>query len=251
MWLRVRWPSRGGPQMAEGKEGRLIIERKHRLTQVGEAVWEMEAVRVDRAAGEQENLRHVAAIGDAPAYFPIVPGASKCADAGASSVQRQALLEAPFPQRVERFVGHADRVSDFRTTLQSHVSGLAPVFVSAQIIPIRAMVDCPNRIRHFRTGRNWSQDALAAIVGCSKPQISDLERGNIQLTVDWMRRLARAFDISPADLLNAQDNPMSLSPFERDLILRLRHASPEQAQTLEKVADAIVPQLPRVEERAA
>lgn len=103
------------------------------------------------------------------------------------------------------------------------------------------MADFPNRIRELRVAQTWSQDTLALAVGCSKPQISDLERGNIQLTVEWMRRIAPALGVTPADLLSASDNPLKLSEPERELIERLRTATPEQQATLERVAEAVIP----------
>ncbi|MDP9412681.1 MAG: helix-turn-helix domain-containing protein [Pseudomonadota bacterium] len=113
--------------------------------------------------------------------------------------------------------------------------------MSAQIIPFQAMADLPNRIRELRSARRWSQDILALAVGCSKPQISDLERGKKPLTVEWMRRIAVALDVPPADLLSREDNPLLLSEAERELIARLRSASPEQRQNVERVTEALIP----------
>jgi transcriptional regulator with XRE-family HTH domain len=108
------------------------------------------------------------------------------------------------------------------------------------------MADAPNRIRELRLARDWSQDKLANEVGCSKPQISDLERGNKPLTVEWMRRISRALTsseapISPADLLSQGDNPLLLSDAERELIERLRSATPEQRHNVERVTEALIP----------
>ncbi len=113
------------------------------------------------------------------------------------------------------------------------------------------MAQFPNRIRELRAARSWSQDTLALAVGCAKPTISDLERGNMQLTVDWMRKIAWALDVTPADLLNLDDHPMSLSPAERELIERLREATPEQQETFQKVADAFIPWRSQRKEEAA
>ncbi len=113
------------------------------------------------------------------------------------------------------------------------------------------MAEFPNRIRELRSARGWSQDKLAAEVGCSKPQISDLERGNVHLTVEWMRKIAWALEAAPADMLNLEDNPMMLSPSEQDLIERLRAATPEQHDTFERVAAAVIPLHTDREEQAA
>ena len=58
-----------------------------------------------------------------------------------------------------------------------------------------------NRIREFRAVRGLSMDKLAALVGTTGAQISRLENGDCRLTVEWMRRLAVALNISPADLI--------------------------------------------------
>lgn len=48
--------------------------------------------------------------------------------------------------------------------------------------------------------------ALADVVGTSKSQIDKLEKGQRRLTEDWMRRLARALQCSPADLLEDDES---------------------------------------------
>ncbi len=58
-----------------------------------------------------------------------------------------------------------------------------------------------NRIRQIREDRGLSQQELADRVGTSNQQISLLERGERQLTANWMERLAKGLDVNPADLL--------------------------------------------------
>lgn len=99
------------------------------------------------------------------------------------------------------------------------------------------MTEMPNRIRELRMQRGWSQDQLAARVGCSKPQISDLERGNRGLDLDWMRRIADAMGILPSHLLSDDDNPERLSDEERALIWRYRDMAAGEREMLERVAD--------------
>jgi len=113
------------------------------------------------------------------------------------------------------------------------------------------MLDYPNRIRELRTARDWSLDTLAAKVGCSKVQVSELERGMIQLTVEWMRRIAPALDVTPAELLTPTDNPLLLSEAERVLIERYRAASADQKESLTRVTEALIPYRTEDAERAA
>ncbi|MGN6124781.1 MAG: helix-turn-helix domain-containing protein [Sphingomonas oligoaromativorans] len=111
--------------------------------------------------------------------------------------------------------------------------------MTAEILHFARMSDYPNRIRELRLTRGWSQDQLAERVGCSKMQISGLERGKPILDTIWMRRLADALGVYPADLLSVEDNPMRVSDVERRYLQRYRNASPEEKATLERVTDAV------------
>lgn len=111
----------------------------------------------------------------------------------------------------------------------------------ADVLHFSGMNDAPNRIRELRLEAGLSQQALGDAVGTSKMTISDLERGSMQLTQDYMRRIAQALGVVPADLLPAQDNPEGLSIEERELIERLRLATPEQREQVHRVADVIAP----------
>lgn len=113
--------------------------------------------------------------------------------------------------------------------------------MSAEVLHFFRVIDAPNRIRELRMEAGFSQQALADRIGVSKPTISDLERGNMKLDLEYMRRLAVALDVLPADLMPRSDNPWALSAEERDLIERMRAAAADQREQLLKVADVIVP----------
>jgi transcriptional regulator with XRE-family HTH domain len=118
------------------------------------------------------------------------------------------------------------------------------------------MEDDPNRIRELRVARDWSQQRLADLAGCSKIMISELERGKRTLTVDWMRRLARAFSmtgrpVTPGELLSLDDNPLIPQGEERALLDRYRHGSADERQSLARVADALITYKPPEQEEAA
>lgn len=116
--------------------------------------------------------------------------------------------------------------------------------MSADIFHFLPMDQAPNRIRELRMSageKGWSQQRLAEAIGVSKVTISDLEKGLMQLTQDYMRRIAAALDVLPADLLPVSENPDSLTAEERRLIQQLRAASAEQREQLRKVADVIAP----------
>jgi len=97
----------------------------------------------------------------------------------------------------------------------------------------------PNRIRALRG--KLSQQALADRIGCSKMQISDLERGEIQLTLDWMRKIGGALGVAPSDLLNPEDNPDRLADDERRLVANYRAAGEEQRENIQRVTEALSP----------
>lgn len=63
--------------------------------------------------------------------------------------------------------------------------------------------DPPNRIAEIRKARGLTQQALAEKVGRHWITISKLERGEMQMTGQWMTTLAEALDVQEADLLRS------------------------------------------------
>lgn len=61
----------------------------------------------------------------------------------------------------------------------------------------------PNRVQELREGRGLTLRQLALLVGTSNQQISHLELGKRQLTVEWMTRLATALGCHPWELVEA------------------------------------------------
>lgn len=113
--------------------------------------------------------------------------------------------------------------------------------MSAEILHFVGVNDAPNRIRELRMAAGRSQQWLGDRIGVSKVTISDLERGQMRFDTDYMRRIAMALDVMPADLLSLADNPDGLTADERRMIDKLRHATPEQRDQLQRVTDVIVP----------
>lgn len=103
------------------------------------------------------------------------------------------------------------------------------------------MSDAPNRIREFRMAAKLSQQKIADAIGVSKMTISDLERGNILLNLDYMERIADVLKVAPADLLPTRLNPDALDPAERELISRYREATEDERDQVRKVADVLLP----------
>lgn len=60
----------------------------------------------------------------------------------------------------------------------------------------------PHYLREWRKFRGFTQDELADAVGTSKSVISDLERGQLQLSPKWLRRLAPLLKTQPGHILD-------------------------------------------------
>lgn len=113
--------------------------------------------------------------------------------------------------------------------------------MSAVIYAFKPMAELPNRIREWRKARGMTLETVALAMGCSIPQVSQLERGATPLTLDWMIALARALNVEITDLLPADHAGGVLTPEERDLVQRYRAADHQQQAQLRAMADVIVP----------
>jgi transcriptional regulator with XRE-family HTH domain len=111
----------------------------------------------------------------------------------------------------------------------------------ADLLHFMAMGDFPNRVNQLRRERGLTQQQLADAVGCSKMQVSGIERGKREFSYSMMQRFAAALGVSVADLLGQKDNPYLLAPDERDMITRMRYASPDEREQLQRVAEAMLP----------
>ena len=58
-----------------------------------------------------------------------------------------------------------------------------------------------NRIKIIRENRKLSREALANLVGCGKMQIYRMETNRVDLTLNWIERLAKALECQPYELL--------------------------------------------------
>lgn len=60
----------------------------------------------------------------------------------------------------------------------------------------------PNRVRALRADRGWSMAVLAERANTTASTIAKLERSQRTLSLEWIERLAKAFEISSAELLH-------------------------------------------------
>lgn len=113
--------------------------------------------------------------------------------------------------------------------------------MSAEILHFFRVIDAPNRIRELRKLAGLSQQAVADAIHTSKVTVSDLELGKMQLTHEYMRRIAPVLGVTPADLLPLSDNPGALTPEERQLIERMREADETKREQLRQLVDVVLP----------
>lgn len=85
-----------------------------------------------------------------------------------------------------------------------------------------------NRIRKLREARGLTQTQLGAAIGTTHGTISKLERGELELKADQVRRLARAMRVHPGELFEELPAPRSLR-LPQDL-------TPEQIRAIEAFA---------------
>ena len=95
-----------------------------------------------------------------------------------------------------------------------------------------------NRIRAFREARELALDRLAALVGSTNQQISNLETGKRRLTADWLRRLGEALDCHPWALV-ADDLPQPLDLQEIRLLDSFRDLADAPRQAVLQLLESI------------
>lgn len=96
-----------------------------------------------------------------------------------------------------------------------------------------------NRLRELRKAAGLTQIELAARTGVTQSSISQIENGNMPLTVEWMRAFAREIGCAPSDLLVDADIPDRLSEEERLLVAAYRNSPPEARVFLRTSASAV------------
>lgn len=60
------------------------------------------------------------------------------------------------------------------------------------------------RIRQIRRSRGMTLQEVADIVGTTAQTIQRLETGNMTVSVEWLERISRAFDLTPSALLSQE-----------------------------------------------
>lgn len=58
------------------------------------------------------------------------------------------------------------------------------------------------RIRLLRVERGWSQETLAELAGLHRNYIGHVERGELNISISQLAKIAEAFNVSPSELLD-------------------------------------------------
>lgn len=89
-----------------------------------------------------------------------------------------------------------------------------------------------NRIKDIRQSKSMSQDELASIIGIDRAQISKIEKGKVNVTLETVEKLANALDISLKDLMSI-DSYNTAHPFVKwaggktQILAKLKELMPE------------------------
>ena len=67
-------------------------------------------------------------------------------------------------------------------------------------------------LRVYREARGWSQEAFADVLGVHRTYMGGVERGERNLTLKSLERLAAALDVDPLTLLAPPDAPRPPRP---------------------------------------
>ncbi|WP_421991678.1 helix-turn-helix domain-containing protein [Qipengyuania sp.] len=97
----------------------------------------------------------------------------------------------------------------------------------------------PNRIRKLRKARNLTQAKLGEAIGVSAAGISQLENGERDLKIHRLRQIAGELNVTPADLLSADDNPYLAAPQARQLLDLYSRADDRSREAILKVAEIL------------
>jgi repressor LexA len=89
--------------------------------------------------------------------------------------------------------------------------------------------DMGNKLKLLRKAKDWTHEQAAEAMGMSRSGFIKLERGERRLTLDYIGRAAKAFDVRPADVIDGDlDDDLNelldlwakMGEDERDQLLR-------------------------------
>lgn len=81
----------------------------------------------------------------------------------------------------------------------------------------------PHRLAEIRQIKGVKQTELASSLGISRQQLSNIEAGRREISINLLKRAADSLRVSVAELLQPEDVPHYPSDDEKELLARLRH----------------------------
>lgn len=94
------------------------------------------------------------------------------------------------------------------------------------------------RIREVRTGKQLTQEYIAAITGVNVSHISNIETNKVKVSLTLLVQICNALDITMDYLLeNEYHNPTSV--IEKELLNVMKHMRKEQQETLLRIAKVL------------
>ena len=88
--------------------------------------------------------------------------------------------------------------------------------MSPEKIPTRIRTVLAQKMRFLRFTRGWSQEVLAELAGLHRTYISQIERGQVNVSIDNLEKLANAFELPVPELLTPP-SPADLAEHFKDL----------------------------------
>jgi len=99
-----------------------------------------------------------------------------------------------------------------------------PEYVAAEA-ELKPILDIANAVLRLRLAKGWSQSELARRAGTKQANISKLENGLGNPTLDFLRRVAKALD---TDLSIQFERPEAVDAQRVVLVQEIRMVNPEQ-----------------------
>ena len=97
------------------------------------------------------------------------------------------------------------------------------------------MILLGKRIRHLRKARSMTQEELAVASDIGVKYLSHIERGDTNVTVRLLDRIAAALNVETADLLRVKQE-RSRAELEQELYSMIRTAREEKLRFLYRIA---------------
>ena len=213
---------------------------KRRLERTPPARDVIKIVGLDIALGQNENSLLRAGVGIALSLLVAPNRADRAAQLVSKTLQGPTLLLSPVSQLHPTPIRFAKSLPKwlYETLALWQYANMA----NGQIVYIRRVANDdspPNRIQELLDARGMSQADLARVANVTPSALNKVLKGTRGLDQEWMRRLAPHLGVTPAELLPVEDNPLSLSKDEKELLARYRAADRGTKAQLARVTEAL------------